>query len=238
MTDGDRLVSDDQLVQDYLRRLRRAARGLPRARRRELLDEIAAHIAEARAASQATSGDAGELGAAAATRETDSPGSAGAGAGESVRAVLASLGDPREIVRAAGGPNMSGRPGAKEIAAVLLLLGGGTLLLVGWVVGCVLLWMSPRWRWHEKLLGTLVWPGGLVGPVIFAWTTMAVPTQRCVVTPGGSMACVGNHIVPGLGIIAVVLIFSLPLLVAGFLLLRARRVPYRAAAEPTLTPAG
>jgi hypothetical protein len=42
-------MRDDQLVADYLKRLRRAARTMPRARRRELLDEIAAHIAEARA---------------------------------------------------------------------------------------------------------------------------------------------------------------------------------------------
>ena len=43
-------MRDDQLAADYLKRLRRAARTMPRARRRELLDEISAHIAEARAA--------------------------------------------------------------------------------------------------------------------------------------------------------------------------------------------
>jgi hypothetical protein len=42
-------MSDDQLAAEYLKRLRRAARTMPRARRRELLDEITAHIAEARA---------------------------------------------------------------------------------------------------------------------------------------------------------------------------------------------
>ena len=43
-------MRDDQLVADYLKRLRRATRTMPRARRRELLDQITAHIAEARAA--------------------------------------------------------------------------------------------------------------------------------------------------------------------------------------------
>ncbi len=43
-------MRDGQLAAEYLKRLRRAARTMPRARRRELLDEIADHIAEARAA--------------------------------------------------------------------------------------------------------------------------------------------------------------------------------------------
>ena len=44
----DNLVADP-LVEDYLRRLDLAARVLPEDRRRELVDEIAAHIAESRA---------------------------------------------------------------------------------------------------------------------------------------------------------------------------------------------
>jgi hypothetical protein len=32
------------------------------------------------------------------------------------------------------------------------------------VIGVVLLWASPRWRRADKLLGTLVWPGGLLAP--------------------------------------------------------------------------
>jgi uncharacterized membrane protein len=39
----------DRLVDDYLKRLDRELGDLPRARRRELADEIAAHIEEARA---------------------------------------------------------------------------------------------------------------------------------------------------------------------------------------------
>jgi len=48
MTDSDALVSD------YLRRLELAASGLPADRRAELIEEITAHIAEARAQSQAS----------------------------------------------------------------------------------------------------------------------------------------------------------------------------------------
>ena len=38
----------DKLVADYLKRLDSELRGLPRARRKELIEEISAHIAEAR----------------------------------------------------------------------------------------------------------------------------------------------------------------------------------------------
>jgi hypothetical protein len=31
-----------------------------------------------------------------------------------------------------------------------------------WLIGVTLLWVSPRWRWADKLLATLVWPGGLL----------------------------------------------------------------------------
>ena len=123
-------MTDDQLVAAYLRRLRRAARGLPRARRNELLDEIANHVAQARAAGAAP-----------------------------LRDVLGGLGDPEEIAAAAG-PVRGARLGGVEAAAIALLLFGGFIFLVGWFAGLILLWISPRWRWPDKLLGTLVWPGG------------------------------------------------------------------------------
>jgi hypothetical protein len=46
----------------------------------------------------------------------------------------------------------------------------GTLAFgVGWIVGLVLLWSSPTWRLREKLLGTLLIPGGLPYGVIIAY---------------------------------------------------------------------
>jgi hypothetical protein len=44
----------DRLVEQYLKGLQRELGDLPRARRRELVDEIASHIAEARAGLEAT----------------------------------------------------------------------------------------------------------------------------------------------------------------------------------------
>jgi uncharacterized membrane protein len=43
----------DRLVDDYLKQLSRELRDVPRARRRELVDEIEAHIAEARSGLEA-----------------------------------------------------------------------------------------------------------------------------------------------------------------------------------------
>ena len=46
--------NDDRLVADYLRRLTSAASALPADRRTELIEEITAHIAEARTAGPAS----------------------------------------------------------------------------------------------------------------------------------------------------------------------------------------
>jgi hypothetical protein len=37
--------------------------------------------------------------------------------------------------------------------------------VVGWVIGVVLLWLSPTWTAREKLIGTFVVPGGLALPI-------------------------------------------------------------------------
>ncbi len=83
---------DDQLVADYLRRLTTAASALPADRQAELIEEITAHITEARAA-----------------------GPANLDGRPSVPDILERLGDPARIVQAAaepfpGGPPESRRP--------------------------------------------------------------------------------------------------------------------------------
>jgi hypothetical protein len=47
------------------------------------------------------------------------------------------------------------------------------------VVGCVLLWASPRWRWTDKLLGTLVWPGGLAAVAFLVFGGLAGDYEVC-----------------------------------------------------------
>ena len=247
-------TDDDQLVEDYLRELHIAAQGLPADRRDELIEEITAHIAEA--------------------RQSD-------GSPLAVRNILDRLGDPADIVRAAadtppgspawsGAPSSAGHPagqpatqpgraGALELAAVLfLLLGGIVIPVLGWFIGVVLLWMSPRWTARDKLLGTLVWPGGLLAPALLvaagaaagllATSVTTCTTGGAVVAPLGSSQqttqaathCTTSGgiglppwLVITLGLILLILAVAGPLWTASRLLRRARQ----SSGEPASAPA-
>jgi hypothetical protein len=105
----------DQLVAGYLQRLRLAASGLPADRRAELIEEITAHIAEARAT-----------------------GPASPGGSPSVPEILEQLGDPAQIVAAAAdssfgdlpaGPYPGGRPPAPRRPAVPASVGNAVRLM-------------------------------------------------------------------------------------------------------------
>ncbi len=212
------MTTADARVVAYLNRLEEAAVRLRSERRIELVEEIRQHI------------DA---------RLSD-PGTTTAGQ-DAVDAVLARLGEPEEIVAAASEEpgaldpafvSASAAPrrgsGGLEAAALVLLLFGGFLVLVGWIVGAVLLWMSPRWTVREKLLGTLVWPFGLATPVLVgglaAAFTTGTPCQSTVTSGGVAVdTCSG---VGGANVLAIVLtiaFFAAPLVVAGFLGVRASR---------------
>jgi hypothetical protein len=193
-------MTDDQLAAAYLTRLRRAAGGLPRARRRELLEAIQAHIAEARAAGAVP-----------------------------LRDVLDGLGEPEEIAAAAGGGMRAGA-GGHQIAAVVLLLAGGAVFFIGWFAGVVLLWTSDRWRWYDKLLGTLVWPGGLAGVAIYGalFAVSSGGSQVCSGVAGQAATCVtqgGGGLPDWLRTFVFVLILAAPVAVAIRLLRLARRTP-------------
>jgi hypothetical protein len=153
----------DKLVADYLQRLDTALRGLPRARRRELLQEISDHIAEARAG-------------------FDSEDEAG------VRTLLDRLGDPADIAdeaRARFGVKPR-RRGFVEVAALILLPVGGVVLpVIGWFVGVVLLWISDAWNTRDKLIGTFVIPGGLLLPLGLLLLATGSGAGPCVETGTG-----------------------------------------------------
>ena len=206
------MTDDDTMVTAYLRRLRRAARGLPRARRQELLDQVTEHITQA--------------------QEHGAP---GAGPAE-LRNVLERLGEPEDIAAAAGGP-AAARPGRWEVATVIVLLAGGLAGLVAglpgagvaWLVGVVLLWASPRWRWPDKLLGTLVWPGGFAAPFLLLTLGTTTTSQSCSGGPGQPTVCTGSpgpsFPPPWLGIAFTVILVAAPVVVAVHLLRRAGRGP-------------
>jgi hypothetical protein len=155
-----------------------------------------------------------------------------------INAVLDQLGTPEEIVRAAGPTpddaalHPSASPlGTLEIVAIIALLVGGLVIpVLGWLVGVVLLWLSPRWKTGDKLLATLVWPGGLLAPVVvFAvlGATALFAVGSVCSTDGATTQCTPPPIPPWLAITLsiVVMIAAVagPILVAIRLIRRARR---------------
>src|SRR5207248_11271398 len=124
-----------QLVDEYLQRLERELTDLSPDSRNEIIDEIRRHIAEER----------GGL-----TDESDA----------TLMNLLERLGDPADIAAEARGskkPRTSvattRRFGTLEVLALILLV-------AAWPVGAILLWVSKTWTTREKLLGTLLPPGG------------------------------------------------------------------------------
>lgn len=204
----------DRLIAAYLARLDRAAEQIPAARRAELVDEIRAHIDSARSAG----GVDDEAG---------------------IRTVLDRLGDPEEIAAvaredegpppaAAAMPFMPGRRRSPvlEIAAFAMLTLGSFLPVLGWLIGVVLLWSSRRWRLGEKLLATLVVPGG---PGIVLLVLALVPGQVCTTVGSGPTTCTGFAFPPAIGIPVFLVILISPFVICGVLL---HRAVDRAAAEP------
>lgn len=111
-----------------------------------------------------------------------------------------------------------------ELVTVLLLTLGSLLFpVLGWLVGAVMLWTSKRWRLGEKLLGTLVWPGGFL-PVVYL---AMMPARTCVTngsisrdgTVTSEMSCTGMALPLVLGIPVLVLALLAPV-VMGIVLYR------------------
>src|SRR5690242_13781753 len=131
-------VHADQLVDGYISRLELALLDLPPERRREIVDDIRAHIADER----------GKL-----EHETDAD----------LLNLLERLGEPADIAAAARDGQSAARqaaPGGRfGLVEVLALI----LTPLVWPAGVVLLWLSTSWTTRQKLLGTLVWPGGYPG---------------------------------------------------------------------------
>ena len=124
------------LAEDYLRRLRQAGRRLPPDRLPDLVSEIEGHLC-----------DAIPLGAS----------------DQDALEVLERLGPPGDIVEAEqpAPPAPADRRGVREWAAVILLPLGGFAFGIGWLAGLILLWSSRLWTTGDKLIGTLIIPGGL-----------------------------------------------------------------------------
>ncbi len=134
------------------------------------------------------------------------------------------------------GPNRPDRAGQAlswmEVVAIVLLLIGGFLAGIGWVAGVILLWLSPRWRVSDKLLGTLIWPGGLAA-IMLVLGAAAVFPARVSSCSGTASSCGGTHPVAAVLAIVVILIgLAGPILVTRRLVRQARRWAGEVPADP------
>jgi hypothetical protein len=203
----------DPLIDGYLARLRVAATDLPSSVRDELIEDMRAHIAEARAREP---------------EETDA----------TILNILDRLGEPAVVVAEARerlglrtpGPS---RQGIVEIAAVVLLP-------FFWVIGVILLWWSSAWRVRDKVIGTICSVGGypfvlvvginighqMLGPMSRARacssTTDAAGNVQTLCGP-----TIGDVIINGLLVALLVGIYLLPVLTSVYLVIRLRWRPRR-----------
>lgn len=195
----------NRIIEEYMARLEAALAPVPETRRQELMDEVRSHITEAR--SQLAD-------------ETDTD----------LLDILDRLGDPAETAAAEIGridptPVQSRSWRALEIAAIVLV----PLL---WPVGVILLWISDRWTTRDKLIGTLVAPGGYLGTIavgaLMSWGAIS-PVCRTLSDSTGrvlSSTCPSGGAQIGLDVgaaLLLVLYFVGPVLTAGYLALRLQR---------------
>ncbi|HEY7147819.1 MAG TPA: DUF1700 domain-containing protein [Gaiellaceae bacterium] len=213
-------TTPDKLVERYLKHLEVELDDLPRDRRREIVDEIEGHIAEARAGLE---------------HETEAD----------VRNILEGLGDPADIAEDARErfevrPPPAAqpfKPGWMEVAALILLLVGGLLIpIFGWIIGVVLLWFSNAWNVRDKIIGTVFVPGGLVLPIGLAVFSSGVSGGTCGPVISGS----GRAITAApcsydatstnvFGIVAVIALIVVPIVTTAYLAYRLRQQPSAAA---------
>ena len=124
---------------------------------------------------------------------------------------------------------------ARDVLTVVALLGAALLLVLPWgllwatlvwLIGAALLWSSPSWTVRHKAIGTAVWPGGLIGPVLLFTRVGQICTQ--VLDTSGAAAgepiCTGFAFDPWIGVPLGVLVLSAPIAVARFLLTRSSSI--------------
>ncbi len=104
-----------------------------------------------------------------------------------VRMLLKHIGSPKEIAAEVEASSGSKKPGTADALCPWLLLLGGFLFIIGWFMGVGLLWTSPTWPTRDKVLGTLIWPGGLAALVVLG--SFLETTTEC-----GGAAATGNQV--------------------------------------------
>ena len=180
------------LVTRYLKDLNKALRDVPAQGRHEIVSEIKEHIAQAAA-------DRGE-------EMTENE----------LRSVLDQVGHPETIAEDARerfGVHRKKGGALEGIAIASLLVGGLIVPGIGWFLGVILLWVSSVWTARDKILGTLLVPGGLAAPLAFG--AFAIGASSCIGGPG----CTGETELtfPVVGTVLLVLLALAPIAMAIYL---------------------
>jgi hypothetical protein len=136
--------------------------------------------------------------------------------------MLDRLGEPAGIVAAAMEIDPPERGIVLGRAAVICLTAGSLIPVGGWLVGLVLLWRSQLWQRSEKILATLIFPGGPALALVGASALMGLATSSQCLNPHGSPACAGFTQAPVLSVALLLIALIAPVVVAIVLLNRAR----------------
>src|SRR5664280_3229903 len=131
-------TTSDQIVDDYLGDLKDALQSINPSSAKEFVAEIEQHSAEGRA----TLDPGDEVG---------------------LRNMLERIGAPTALASELGETESPRTVSGMDRATPWLIALGGFAFGFGWLVGLYGLWSSRTWRIWDKLLGTFVWPGGMLG---------------------------------------------------------------------------
>ena len=99
---------------------------------------------------------------------------------------------------------------------MILLPLGGFAFGVGWLVGLVLLWSSRLWTTRDKLIGTLIVPGGIATALLVVLLTATTRHCKGFTTVNPSTGAVGRasiHCTPSGGPSAATTALQIALLV-------------------------
>lgn len=144
-------TTSDRIIEEYLGNLSDALRTINPRTAKEFFVEIEQHIAEGRVTIEP--GD--EVG---------------------LRNLLERIGSPVTLARELQETEPPRPISAMDRATPWLILLGGFAFGFGWLVGLYGLWSSKTWRIWDKLLGTFVWPGGLLGTFYLFLSSSSVTT--------------------------------------------------------------
>ncbi len=156
--------------------------------------------------------------------------------GQSVDDILAGLGSPDDIATGLATPDAPGpgqrqpipfaqQPTQRPQSSILWLVGtcillpfGGFVVGIGWLLGVAGLWMGMRWQLWEKVMGTILIPGGVPAALLLA----GLPVRQTLASSGPEGEVIISDYNPlgfSLPEVSFVIILALPILAALYLLI-------------------